>query len=216
MKIRDKYLFTGVAVLLVALVFAAGCGTDQAPAPMAQDTAVTTPPLESRMLLAFSASGPPQAAAKIASEGLPPLVGIDADWFGPVNDGKELRVDGWNGTGTEDDMTVTFAVPDGALTESVPIIMAVYGTRLTEALAAFYPAGLVFLQDAQVAFILGPELVDIPLSELEAWHIHDDGSAEEAEIVSLDVAPNGRVRIVLGVPGFSRYCLGDYGPECGF
>lgn len=205
-----------VGIALIGLVLVAGCGVDQGPAPVAQDTEVTTPPLEGRMVLAFSTSGPPQIAAKIASEGLPPEVGTDSDWFGPVNGGNELRVDGWNGAGTEDDMTVTFSVPDGALTESVAITMTVYGTKLTEALAAFAPAGLVFLQDSQVAFTLGPALVDVPLSTLVAWHIHGDGSAEAANVISMDIDANGGLRIVLGVPGFSRYCLGDYTPECGF
>ena len=215
MKTDLKHMLL-VGAALIGLALVAGCGVDQGPAPVAQDTEVSAPPLENRMVLAFSTSGPPQVAAKIATEGLPPLVGSDTDVFGPVNGGKELRVDGWNGAGTEDDMTVTFSVPDGALTTSVEITMTVYGTRLTEALAAFAPAGLVFLQDSQVAFNLGPALVDVPLETLEAWHIHGDGSSEEANIVEMIVGADGGLRIVLGVPGFSRYCLGDYGPECGF
>ena len=197
----DFKRFFKTAAILLSLALVAGCGPDQS--PVAQH--------EGRTLLKFAPAGTQRAAKSLLREGTVSLqesVGTVSELIDA--DGGELAIEELNGPGPMDDLRVYFTVPQNGLDEPVEITMNLYGSSLSDGLVAeFFPGGLVFSQEAQLVFKLGSDMVDVPFSELKSWHIHDDGSAEPATILSIEEQPQGHTLILLEVPGFSQYCLGD-------
>ena len=201
--------FSIIAAILLGLALVAGCGLDQS--PVAQDETALEPN-EGRTLLEFAPAGTQRAAKPL----LPPdgtvtlqlPVGTVTELIDP--EGGELAIEELNGPGPMDDLRVYFTVPENGVDEPVEITMTLYGSSLSEGLVAeFFPGGLVFSQESQLLFKLGSDMVDVPLSELRSWHIHDDGTAESATILSIEEQAQGHTLILLEVPGFSQYCLGD-------
>jgi hypothetical protein len=70
----------------------------------------------------------------------------------------------------------------------------------------FEPIGLVFLLPAELKITLGDDLLDIPLSQLEAYHRFADGTTVTAEILSIRDG-DGTTEIRIKAPSFSRYGL---------
>lgn len=99
------------------------------------------------------------------------------------------------------------SIPKNALAEEVAIAMSVHEGPLSELLIAFEPEGLVFLQPARLELKVDAELVDIPLSELKAYHQSADGTTREAVVLSASSSGDGLVRIAIAIPGFSTYGL---------
>lgn len=111
-------------------------------------------------------------------------------------------------TGGEDaKIKAAFSVPKNALAEEVLITMSVHEGPLSELVITFEPEGLVFLQPARLELKVDAELVDIPLSELKAYHQSADGSTAEAVVLSTSSSGDGLVRIAIAIPGFSTYGL---------
>jgi len=210
----------GLIFGILTLVFlASGCGMDQS--PVAPEEAAVAPAPTTGLVLAFSPETARQAAAKLAT--IPPEGRSKSEIFGAS--ATELEIKDKNGWGYKDDLKVKFSTRDGALDSEVEITMTVYGNVLSEIVAAFQPGGLIFLRPATLELELGADLVDLPLDNLQVWHIHDDGTVEEAEILSirgydeddeewveenLDGADFVNIEVV--VPGFSRYSPGGGDP----
>lgn len=146
------------------------------------------------------------AAAKIPS---PPSGGTTvSDFFN--GDGGFLIVSEPNGPGPGDNLNVLFVVPPDALpaeVDEVLITMDVSGTTLSQLVMAFQPAGLVFDPWAHINLSVGRDLIDLPLTDLVAWHIYDDGTAEQVPFSIVDNNPY-HIQIFIKVPGFSRYGMG--------
>ena len=196
---------TTLILALIALVGLWGCGTNGS--PVSPDAEISPPPSGERSYLVFSTRGI-QRAAKLAAV---PEEGLTVSRvIGPR--GGRLAVRDREKRGHRDDLKVELRIPRKALSEKVEISMTVYGNLLSELVAAFEPGGLVFARDAVLLFDLGADRVDIPLSEITAYHVDDSGHAEEARIISIktygrDGEDYERIAIRIEVPGFSRYGL---------
>ncbi|MBI2501647.1 MAG: hypothetical protein HYW07_00235 [Candidatus Latescibacteria bacterium] len=105
------------------------------------------------------------------------------------------------------EIEAALSIPKNALAEEVAITMSVHEGLLSELVIAFAPEGLVFLQAARLELKVDTELVDIPLSELKAYHQSADGTSQEAQLLSVSSSGDGLVRIAIAVPGFSTYGL---------
>lgn len=164
------------------------CGDSSTPTSSAQ-------PAGGQAYLVFS----PQAAQRLSK---PSSAGSTvSEIIGPR--GGKLTA-----TGEEDaKIKAAFSVPEDALAEEVAITMSVHEGPLSALVIAFEPAGLVFLQAAQLELKVDPELIDIPLSELRAYHQSADGTTQEAQLISVSSSGDGLVKIALAIPGFSTYGL---------
>jgi hypothetical protein len=102
---------------------------------------------------------------------------------------------------------VDSAKSSAAEVDEVLITMDVSGTTLSQLVMAFQPAGLVFDPWAHINLSVGRDLIDLPLTDLVAWHIYDDGTAEQVPFSIVDNNPY-HIQIFIKVPGFSRYGMG--------
>lgn len=107
----------------------------------------------------------------------------------------------------DDDLYVSFTVPNGALSENTEITMTVIGNRLSELVIAFQPGGLVFDTPASLWVKLGPALVDVDTTTLTVWHEYADGTVEETTLLTTHEFTNGSYEFTAEVGGFSRYGL---------
>ena len=171
------------------------------------------PTTEGPIYLVFSAQAA-QQAAKIAA--IPPE-GRSVTKLVTPSKSKKLTVTDKE-EGKENALKVTLAIDENAVAEPVQVTMTVYGNTLNELVVAFEPGGLTFLAPATLKIDLGGERIDIPLSEITAYHAQADGSVEEAGIVSVrtwgDDDDIDRIVIKVAVPGFSRYCLSKGSYPC--
>lgn len=198
-------------VLLLAVVLT-GCFGDFAPmAPSNTDTqagqAVSAGASRNAVYFGFSSEGTQRAGKLLAipSTGKSVSKSIGAG-------GGELVVserDILDAESAKDDITVTFTVPKNVLNQSVTIKMTVYGNELSQMLVAFEPSGLSFLKTATLSLKIGNLLVDIPVSQITAYHMDSvTGEVTSAQIISI-TEERDRLAILVAVPGFSRYGLAD-------
>ena len=221
-KSIKKYKRTVILGVLLALLIG-GCGADRS--PVGNETSAVDPYAVEVLVLA---SSPEEAlrAAKLAEEGR--TVSELFDKWGSIEIFEPEE------QGIEDDLRVTFSVLPGALPVAETISMTVYGQNLSNIVAAFQPSGLVFKKEAILEVGLGIERVDMPLSALQVWHIHGDGSVEQARITAIrwyhweegELSDSGNIEsgedwddndanyiaVEISVPGFSRYSLGGGDP----
>lgn len=198
--------------LFVAALLAFGCGGEQGPTA-SQGVALESSSQE-RSFLAFAPEGRVRAAklaiapTDAAVEGRTVSAVFMPDENGVLRIAEELDI------ASNSDLAVSpnnylaarFNVRKGALEEPVLITMTVYGESLSDMVVAFQPAGLEFLEMAVLRLALGGAKVDLPLYDLHAWHIYNDGTVEEVGFSILD-EPNG-ILFKIDVPGFSRYSMG--------
>lgn len=213
-----------VGVALLVLGGLVGCGEDRS--PVSHEASAVDPYAVEVLVLA---SSPEEAlrAAKLTQDGRTVSDLFDKHGSIEIFEAEEQ--------GVEDDLRVTFSVLPGALQVSEFISMTVFGQSLSNIVAAFQPSGLVFKKEAVLGIGLGIERVDMPLSSLQVWHIHGDGSVEEARITGIrwyDLEEDGEVNdsgdigegedwgdndvnfiaVEIAVPGFSRYSMGGGDP----
>jgi hypothetical protein len=153
--------------------------------------------------LAFS----PEAARRAAKLATVPLGGLTASQIFSVWGGS-FTVSDLNGSGVLDDLQVTFSVPSGGLNAPLLITMTVFGNQASDLVMAFDPAGLLFLGAAELKVVLGDDKLDIPLSDLRAYHAYDNGTVVDATILA-KIDGDGTSEIRIEVPGFSRYGLSN-------
>ena len=188
----------GLFILFIGLSLI-GCGGERS--PMAQDQS-SIPVVEGRMVLSFSPDAA-QRAGKLAQEGQGRQVNAV---FASQGGSMEIFED--QGTPPKkDDLRSQFSVPEDGVTGPVEISMTVYGQSLSELLFQFTPSGLVFNSDAQLEILIGKDWVDLPLDDLVAYHEHEDGTVEYAQIVMVEDW-GAETRILISIPGFSRYSMG--------
>lgn len=197
--------FSTLTKLTTALIAAAtltiGCGTENSPVASNEPTITHTE--DGRTLFSFSPQATQQAAKTTA-------IPAEGRTISKVFDANHNGMEIFDNNGTDhqlDDIIVFFTIPDHALDHSVEISMTVYGNTLEDMVIAFEPGGLNFLHHATLGLHLGHNLVHTPLDQLAAWHEHDDGSVEEADIFWLRVT-HAKVKMKIAVPGFSRYSPG--------
>ena len=193
---------TATVLLLCVAFLVAGCGVDQSPMA-ATDESLAAPEIaqasDGRAFLTFSPEAS-RGAGKIASAG----EGVTASGLVGIY-GGELQIEKQDDRGV---VVAIFAVPEGALTSPVEITMTVYGYTLEELVVAFDPGGLTFLQEAVLDLEIGNGLVSTPLEDIRAWHEGDDGTVDEANLISA-LERGNKVKLAVGVPHFSSYGLRD-------
>ncbi len=205
---KDKGLYMNFlknsSWLLVAALLAVGCGREEAPLA-SQGTAIRTD-TQGQTFLAFAPAGRARAAKLAQSPADAGAAGRTvAAIFSPDENG-DLSINEENGPSKKDDIGVKFSVRKGALEEPVLITMRLYGEDLGDMVVAFQPAGLEFLEMAELYLAVGDERVDLPLYDLHAWHIYDDGAIKEVSFRIID--ENNGILFKIDVPGFSRYSMG--------
>ena len=212
-----RRLGSPLAALLALAMVALLSGCESAAPPLSQDTAVADQTTEGPVYLVFS----PQAAQGVAKIATIPPEGRSVIKLVKPSKSKRLKVRD-EGDDDEDALKVVLAIDKHAVVEPVQVTMTVYGNTLSELVAAFEPGGLTFLAPAMLKIDLGGERIDIPYSEITAYHVQADGSVEEAGIVSVRIWGDDddddieRIVIKVAVPGFSRYCLSKGSIPCGF
>lgn len=200
MSVNLRLLTQSKAMLfpvLSMLILVWGCG--EAPSPVAPQSAAVEPGGVS--YLAFS----PQAAQRAAKLASIPSTGATTSQIFSIW-GDHFTLSDLNGAGVTDDLKVTFSVPSGGLTSPLLITMTVYGNKASDLVMAFDPSGLLFLGSAELKIVLGDEKLDIPLSQIKAYHAYDNGTVVNANILSR-IDGDGTSEIRIEVPGFSRYGL---------
>ena len=196
-----KRFAPAASALLLGLSLTTGCGVDHS--PVAPDEAAMTRTPDGRVLLTFA----PQATQRAAKLAETSSDRTSSKLIGSAGD--TLQVKDLNGRGTKDNLVVILKVPANALATDELITMTVHGETLSELVVEFAPAGLEFLTPAILKLRVGNKLVDTALEDiLRIDHIHDDGTIERARVPFSAVKDNGRVRIKVEVPGFSRYSMG--------
>jgi len=208
------------------LVLASGCGLDRS--PVSQEEEVLAPAPEGRMLLAFSPQAALRAAKKVKNAATPEdgvatatvTTSVDAETSAEPTDlrtatqtigssGGKLTVEDCSG-GKNSDILADFIVPKGALEQDAKITMTVHGEVLSEMVVEFGPAGLTFDPNARLELVLGLDLVDIDNATLQLWHIHGDGTVEEAAVEGIKVSGKRKMTLIVDIPGFSRYGVARY------
>jgi len=190
--------FLPLGLVLMSLVL--GCSTDSTPLASGELALAE----DGRSYLSFSAEGQ-QRAGKIAAV---PAEGVVVSDFIKADKGGWLKFQDKNQPGNDDDLKVELMVGANALESDVTITMTVYGNTLSDLVVAFDPGGLIFLEDALLEIWLGEYLVDIDPDSIVVHHEYSDGTVEEAVIFSAEYSPPA-FKILVAVPGFSRYTLGD-------
>ena len=157
----------------------------------------------------FTISFSPGGLAAKPAAGVRIYSGTDSGWFYRHRDGR-LSVD-FREYAREDQVQVkkaTFEVAKGSIDSKVEITMTVYsGSSLADIQVQFNPSGLGFDPSATLTLELKGDLDAEDLDGLKAYHIEGSKVTE----ISVQVSPEGRKRLelILKVPGFSRYTLGD-------
>lgn len=105
----------------------------------------------------------------------------------------------------EDDLIVTFIAPPGAVDEPADITMVVEGYYLSELAITFFPAGLVFVENATLVIQAGADRVD--MRPHAAKHTISDGTTTKLKIKPKEDKLDGAL-ITISLPGFSVYSLG--------
>ena len=122
--------------------------------------------------------------------------------------GGHLSVKGGQETTLDfDGIKVMFQVPKGAVPNKVNIDMTVTGNKANNLEVAFGPAGLVFKKTCWLKITLQPSALNIPLHKLQPYHVHGDGTVDDAGIETVTLHDDGSVSIKIAVNGFSRYGL---------
>ncbi len=218
MKTQFKNLISSM-VLLMGLVFVAGCGMDHSPTS-SEPAAEQVSGNKSYLVFSFGDMVP---AAKVLGrdddddEDDDEYDDDDGDdgynrghqftqtkEIGPK--GGKLRVGTKNGRGGQDDLMAELRVARKALDDEVDITMTLMYGAGEPLVIAFEPGGLVFNEAAELRIKVGKDLVEV-LQTLVAYHIYDDGSVEQ---IRVDLSEHkDHFKFVVKVPGFSQYCLGD-------
>jgi hypothetical protein len=181
----------------IALLLALGsCGSDAPSAP-------TTPTADGAVFLSFSPA--PVAAAKLADAGRSTSAVIGEA-------GGLLQIEEDEALGTEGELEVRFVVKPGALENATPIHMGLQGQGIPGLVIGFQPGGLSFGQPAFLMVKADRELIDAGLlkadGSIDVYHHHDNGFVETAFVVFAGFVDDTYV-VVVEVPGFSRYSLGE-------
>ena len=104
-------------------------------------------------------------------------------------------------------VAVTFSVPGGSLNDTAHITLSVTGYTLSQLMCTFGPSGLAFNPYASLRLELGADRIDLDLSTIVGVHTH--GGVSEPIPVTVEHLGDGGAVITMGVPGFSRYSLGE-------
>jgi len=190
-----------LTLLLAVVALLVGCGADYS--PVAPDETALTQAADSRLLLAFS----PQASQRVAKLAQDPKARTSSELIGAK--GGTVYIKDENGKGTKDNLVAILKVPADALVADELITMTVYGDKLSDLVVEFAPGGLEFLSPATLVLRLGLKLVDVSLHQaVQIKHIYHDGTVEDVEVIFAAEKRDGRIRMKVKVPGFSRYALG--------
>jgi hypothetical protein len=197
---------------LLAATLTIGCGTENIPVSSNEDTVTNN--ANGRSFFTFSRDAA-QRAGKISAHAEKGRT-VSAVF---TQVGGTLHLAELNSAVATDDLEVIFEVMPNSLpvvvsdnfsptdaNSNVLITMTVYGHTLEDMVIEFEPDGLIFDPVAMMNLQLGHDLVNTPLKEIVIWHIHGDGSVEEA--VFTVHADDINVYLTIEVPGFSRYSNG--------
>ena len=166
--------------IVLAIAFASGCGQEvhspTAPEPAVR-AATNTP--DAKVYLVFS----PQAlvAAKVTDDD----DDDDSGWRSVSKTAKpdkrtKLRIE------EDDDLSVVLKIPKYAVNDEILITMGLWPASLSELVIELGPSPLYFNKDAKLRIDLDADFVDIPLADLEALVVSDDGLVEDATLVSVE------------------------------
>ena len=188
-----KRLIFSAAVLLMGLLFVAGCGVDQSPVASSDGSELTP---AAKKPADKTDSNTSYATAKTTTSWI-----IEAD-IGPR--GGKIRVQ-------KDHKKISFDAPKGAVDETTHIVMEVLGEKASELEIVFGPSPLKFNKTCELVIELDAEIVDLPPEELAPYHLYSDGTVDQAGVLYYETDGEGFIYLVLAVDGFSRYGLsGDY------
>lgn len=204
--------------ILAGVTLVVGCGRMTAPlapgrAASVQQVDPSALSEETPFVLAFS----PKAFEPRARATKPTSAKSAKGVFSPRKSG-ELAVDfnrrsSASGVGVD---RATFEVKKGSLGREAAISMTAFsGSTLADIAVLFTPSGLDFNPPATLTLVIKGDLSEADLKALKAFH----KSGNEIDEVSVRVNRSGRDEwtVVLKVPGFSSYSLGDewFPPEAG-
>ena len=184
-----------VALLALAMY---GCG-DVTDSPTSAGQAVEGDS-SGRVIIAFSPEAATRAAKRLDDDD--DNSRTDSDLFTPDDDGElEVEIE-------EDDseVDVEFCVQEGGVGEDVVITMTVFGSTLDDLAIAFEPSGFQFVIPAVLKIDMESEDEDLESSDIQVFHIYQDGTTVEAEILDID-ADDDELEVEISIPGFSRYGL---------
>ena len=86
----------------------------------------------------------------------------------------------------DDDLSVVLKIPKYAVNDEILITMGLWPASLSELVIELGPSPLYFNKDAKLRIDLNADFVDIPLADLEALVVSDDGLVEDATLVSVE------------------------------
>jgi len=185
------------ALALGGIIFMVGCG-GLSQRPLAPDrAAVTNAPSKALPRLALtlttvearSDSGLVSPSLEVSSKDT-----LDAD-FPEYGDPTAVRVE-----------KVKFKVEKGSVDKDCKISMTAFsGSTVNDVKVDFGPDGLVFSQPATLTIWLWGSLNS---DRLKAYHTASDGTKTEIPF-TLSSLGDKRWRVIIQVPGFSEYSLGD-------
>lgn len=207
------------ALTLAGLILLVGCGGLNH-SPLAPGQAVTVQQADGNALVddaPFAIAFSPKAFEPRARATKPTSAKSAKGVFSPRKSG-ELAVDfnrrsSASGVGVD---RATFEVKKGSLGREAAISMTAFsGSTLADIAVLFTPSGLDFNPPATLTLVIKGDLSEADLKALKAFH----KSGNEIDEVSVRVNRSGRDEwtVVLKVPGFSSYSLGDewFPPEAG-
>ena len=142
-------------------------------------------------------------------------------WFSPESSGElkvKFKYDGDDDDDDGDDILrvekAKFKVEEGSIDQDVEITMTVQsGTTLEDVGVLFSPAGQEFYPYAKLTLFLEGELDEENLGSIKAYHIEGDSVTELS--VKISERDDDEWKIIVEVPGFSRYSLGGNDAEPG-
>jgi hypothetical protein len=184
------------ALAVGGILLMAGCGGLNQQ-PLAPDRATPSQALT-----------PSKASPRLALSGI--QTRTDKGWFYPDREGSlSVSFSPYGDNQTVRVEQATFRVAKGAITEPVNITMqATTGLTVNDVTFNFRPDGLTFNPNATLTVILcGP----VNSQKLKAYHIKLSlsGTVVEAAAFTLTSLGGNRWEVVIQVPGFSTYSLGD-------
>ncbi len=146
-------------------------------------------------------------------------------WFSPESSGKLKVKFEYDDDGDDDDddddgddilrvEKAKFEVEEGSIDQDVEITMTVQsGTTLEDVGVLFSPTGQEFNPFAKLTLCLEGELDEEDLGSIKAYHIEGDSVTELS--VKISERDDDEWKIIVDVPGFSRYSLGGNDAEAG-
>lgn len=200
-RLHRTVLRRGAGSIATSLVAAWLAACESGPSPVAPTASDTALPAEA-VVLTFAPPGAPAARLATLPEG-----GVSVSRTVADGESTVLRVFDLGEPDRRDDLEVRFAIPDGAAPAGTVVAMTVRGDALSRLQVGFTPAGLRFARPAVLRLDLGRDLVDTDLSLLEVYHGFADGTSVLVPYRLEEYRES--IRILIAVPGFSRYSLSD-------